>query len=131
MNRKLFYALIVIGIAIQIYLTIVKYDTNLLVCPNTGVVNCESVITSQYSTIFGIPVSILGIVLYLLAVPFVLKYTSTGRFLWSIAALASLAYSFVSQAILSQVCIYCLGFDAITIALLAMIYLDDKRKPAS
>ena len=128
MDKRLFYALIIIGIAIQIYLTISKYDTSILACPESGVINCESVITSQYSVILGIPLSVLGIVLYALAIPFVFRWGDTGKFLWSVAALASLAYSFGSQALLGLVCIYCMSFDAITIILLAMIYLDGRKR---
>ncbi|MCW6160327.1 MAG: vitamin K epoxide reductase family protein [Candidatus Micrarchaeales archaeon] len=128
MNRKIFYALAIIGIIVEIYLTIVKYQSSLLVCPNTGVINCESVLTSPYSEILGVPVSILGIILFALAPLFVFKYGENGRFLWSIAGAGAVLYSIVSQAIIGSVCIYCLTADLMIILLLVLIFLDGRKK---
>lgn len=53
-----------ISIAIAIYLTIVHYNTQVaLVCSSSGIINCEHVLSSSYSSIPGtsIPVSIAGI----------------------------------------------------------------------
>ncbi len=128
MNRKIFYALAIIGIIIEIYLTIVKYQSSLLVCPNTGVINCENVLTSPYSEILGIPVSILGIILFALAPIFVFKYGESGRFLWSIAGAGAVLYSLISQAIIGSVCIYCLTADTVIILLLVLIFLEGRKK---
>ena len=42
------------GIAVSVYLTAVHYQDSLLVC--TGVSDCETVQTSKYAKLFGIPV---------------------------------------------------------------------------
>lgn len=58
------FILSLIGIAIASYLTIVHYNTHIaLLCSSNGLVNCEQVLSSSYSSIPGssIPVSIAGI----------------------------------------------------------------------
>ena len=131
MNKKIFYAVVILGIIIEIYLTIVKYQSSLLVCPNTGVINCENVLTSSYSEILGIPVSLLGIILFILAPVLIFKYGENGRFLWSIAGAGAVLYSFVSQAIVGSVCIYCLSADLMIIILLVLTYMEGRKMDSS
>ncbi len=54
-----------IGLAISAYLTVVHYATpggGGVSCPiTTGVINCEKVITSPQSVIFGLPVAVYGL----------------------------------------------------------------------
>lgn len=51
----------VAGAAISIYLTTVHYAKAPLVCSSTGVVNCERVLSSGYSSVLGVPISVGGI----------------------------------------------------------------------
>src|SRR5687768_15978336 len=53
------------GIAVSSYLTAVHYQDTLLVC--TGVSDCETVQNSKYAKLFGIPVAILGLAMYVAA----------------------------------------------------------------
>ena len=53
------------GFGISIYLLIVHYQPQALVCNNSGVVNCEKVLTSPQSVIFGIPVPVFGLAFFL------------------------------------------------------------------
>ena len=114
----------VLGMAIGVYLTIAEYDMSVLACPTIGIINCENVLTSPYSHLLGIPTSILAIVLFALA-PWMLKKRKddTMQFLWSIAALAAMLYSFVGQALAGSTCIYCLSLDALMVMALWLIYL--------
>lgn len=49
--------------AVALYLTIAHYgDPDLLVCSDTGTVNCSSVTSSDQSLLFGIPVALLGLI---------------------------------------------------------------------
>lgn len=110
---------------ISIYLTIAKYDTNILVCPESGVINCQSVITSQYSDIFGIPTSILGLILFILALIFLFR-NNDYKFLWTVAGAAAVIYSLVAQALLAEICIYCLSLDLIIVLTAFVAYQKDK-----
>jgi uncharacterized membrane protein len=58
------------GAAVSLYLTIAHYNAHLaLACPSTGVVNCQQVTTSSYSSLFGVPVALLGLTYFALLVP--------------------------------------------------------------
>ncbi|MBT8226820.1 MAG: vitamin K epoxide reductase family protein [Dactylosporangium sp.] len=49
------------GLGVSIYLTHEHYSAETtLSCPNTGALNCEMVTSSEQSTLFGIPVALLG-----------------------------------------------------------------------
>ncbi len=49
------------GLSISIYLTVVHYVTSVpLACPNTGTFNCELVVTSPQSILFGLPIAVYG-----------------------------------------------------------------------
>jgi len=55
-------ALALAGLAVSVYLTIAHYtDPELLVCADSGTVNCSAVTTSAQSTFLGIPVAVLGL----------------------------------------------------------------------
>lgn len=83
--RNLSYLLVLIGLGCAIYLTYTKYAHN-GVCGVSG--GCTVVQTSTWSELFGIPVSVLGIVGYisffgLLTAPWLLttRYSRLLRFL--------------------------------------------------
>ena len=68
MINKVFYYLILIlnlsGFLISLYLTYVHYSSNIYVCPAGN--DCDKVLTSKYSRIFGIPISLLGTIYFLM-----------------------------------------------------------------
>jgi uncharacterized membrane protein len=123
-NKRIIYILITLGVIDSIYLTIVHFYSNALACPSTGLINCESVLTSQYSAIFGVPVAILGLILFILAIFMLLKNDDTMKFLWSIAGAGAIVYSLVSQTLLGEVCIYCLALDLI---ILSLLYITNEK----
>lgn len=51
-----------VGVGIGAYLVWVHYDLDALVC---GLGDCEVVQTSAYAEVFGIPIAILGLLMYL------------------------------------------------------------------
>src|SRR6185312_11540258 len=58
------------GLGVSIYLTVVHYQgSDLLACPNTGVVNCVKVTTSNNSYLFGtqIPITIPGMLWFIVS----------------------------------------------------------------
>jgi uncharacterized membrane protein len=66
MTKKLNWVsmiLAVIGILDSVYLLIYKITNNYAMCLGSG--DCSTVNASRYSTIYGIPVSLLGILAYL------------------------------------------------------------------
>jgi len=58
-------ALSIAGVAVAAYLTYEHFTSgSTLACPETGVVNCVKVTSSQYSKVLGIPVAVLGLVFF-------------------------------------------------------------------
>ncbi|MGC1193895.1 MAG: vitamin K epoxide reductase family protein [Candidatus Dormiibacterota bacterium] len=61
--------LALVGIGLAGYLTAVHYAPTLLVCSNSGVINCEAVLTSSFSLIPGtsIPITVPGLAFFLVS----------------------------------------------------------------
>jgi uncharacterized membrane protein len=61
--------LALVGIAISVYLTVEHYAKIPLFCSTTGVINCASVLTSQYSVVPGtkIPITIPGLLWFVIS----------------------------------------------------------------
>ena len=114
----------IIGFADASYLTVEHYRNTIPPCSVTE--GCETVLTSQYSVLFGVPTSLLG-ALYYLAV-------SVGAFMyleskhgsgkvashhssilkWTLIATAfgfgmSIWFVYLQLFILHSICIYCMG----------------------
>ncbi len=55
----------VAGLALAAYLTVIHFQGKAPICPiSGGLVNCSAVVTSRWSTIFGIPVPVLGLLFF-------------------------------------------------------------------
>lgn len=104
-----------IGFADATYLTI-KYFQN-EIPPCTLVAGCDVVTTSEYATIFGIPVALLGSMYYLalllLTVAFfdtkkeaVFRFACTST--W-IGLVASIYFVYLQLFVLDAICLYCMG----------------------
>jgi len=122
---NLFYLLLVAAIIIAAYLTFAHYDSSALLCPDKGIINCESVITSKFSTIFGIPISLLAVIFFLSAFPIIKRKDSSLIFIWSVIGIAAFLYSVGGMFILNEICIYCSLLDII---ILLLIFLINNKK---
>jgi uncharacterized membrane protein len=58
------FVLSLVGVGISLYLTIDHFQGTLPSCPATGFVDCKKVTTSEYSYLFHVPVSLLGLLFY-------------------------------------------------------------------
>lgn len=123
-------ALSLIGLGISIYLTITHFQPQLLVCSDTGTINCAQVTTSAQSYFLGIPVAILGLATYTvltaLTTPwawrsnwyplhvarFVIVIGSMGFVLWLLSA---------ELLIIDHICLWCTGVHIVTFALLIVM----------
>ncbi len=105
------------------YLTILHYKNAFPPCTVTG--SCETVLTSQYSIIFGVPISLLGSLFYLTVIAFSLavlldkrKIFAHGLFLTAFSGLfVSAVLFFVQFFILQAFCQYCLLSEVISLAI--------------
>jgi len=113
------------GVALAGYLTYVHYEPAALVCTEGG--GCEKVQESDYATILGIPVAMLGLGAYLAVLVLVIWDSPTARALTAALALGALAfaaYLIAVQAFAVEAwCTWCLVNDLVLVPLLALFSL--------
>lgn len=103
-----------IGFLDSVYLTISHYQGELPAC--TIVEGCNIVLTSSYSTILGVPISVLGAVYYLTILVGSIAYIDTKRaailkftaIATSIGMLASLYFFYLQLAVIKAWCQFCI-----------------------
>lgn len=126
MHRRHKYDIIVLfsvlGLAVSLYLVLTKALGITVPCSFTG--GCETVLSSKYSSLFGVPLAVLGVVFFSGSVFFSLlanHYDSVRKFLTyylGLGALFSLGFLFIQFFVIKQICQYCLVTDLIAILIL-------------
>lgn len=116
------------GLVDSIYLTWVKYTGAYALCGPIG--DCESVNSSQYSEVFGIPIALLGAGAYALIILLLvleryggvwIEYGQTIVFGMSlIGVLYSIYLTYIEIAVLKAICPYCVISAIILLALLVI-----------
>ncbi len=119
------------GIAVSIYLTIAHFTSpELLVCSDSGTVNCSAVTTSAQSTFLGIPVALLGLLWF--AGMLVLCLPVAWRSTWRPVHLARLAGSiagigfvlwlvYAELIIIGVICLWCTVAHVLAFALFVVV----------
>jgi uncharacterized membrane protein len=118
--------MLVLGAIISAYLTYVHYNINALVCPNSGIISCETVLGSSYAVILGVPLAIYALIWFIVAAVLVQYKNTMLRNLLGVGALGAMAYSFLSMYIIGKICIYCTGIDLILLIYLISVFVKDK-----
>lgn len=115
------YAISAVGLAISIYLVILHYTALVPACPETGVINCENVLTSSYAEIFGIPVADMGLIFFIMEFAAVRVYFGKDPLIMlNIVGFAFLFYFWFAEYTLRSICIYCTGVHICVILLLIL-----------
>ena len=96
------------------YLTIEHYQNAI---PPCSIGSCETVLSSAYSTVLGIPVSLMGAIYYLIVMVGFFAYLE-GKKVWilewtlrlgTLGFLASLWFVYLQLFVLHAICVYCMG----------------------
>ncbi len=116
MINKVFYYLLLIlnlfGLLTSLYLTYIHYSSNLYVCLAGD--NCNKVLTSQYSQIFGIPISFFGTIYFLIVlILLVLKIKKLIQILIFLGFVVGLILIYLQMFVLKAICFYCFLVDII------------------
>lgn len=130
------------GIADSAYLTQSELSGTPLLCNVQNLSGCNTVASSQYSRIFGIPLSELGILFYslifiLAALELVIFDQLVRRALQVlslIGVIASLYFTYLQMFIIGAFCIYCLASAVIALFIFICATLIEplkKQSPAS
>jgi uncharacterized membrane protein len=119
--------LVLAGFGISLYLTIAHFaGTQSLACSDNGIVNCVKVTTSPQSVVFGIPVAILGLGYFVVAMFFYSPWAwlSARRTIHLIrVGLAVAGMLFVlwliaaELLIIKSICLWCTGVHVVTFVL--------------
>lgn len=123
----LLLALSIAGFFDSAYLTLTHYKN--IAPPCEIAKGCETVLTSQFSTIFGIPVAIIGAIYFLFLIFVILQRGWLFRYLKFFAFLGVLAslYFFYTQAfILHAFCQYCILSEVIILGIFILSFKNKK-----
>jgi uncharacterized membrane protein len=118
------------GLAVSSYLTYVHYRPAALVCTGGG--GCETVQSSDYATLAGVPVALLGLLAYAAVLVLVAIDTPTARQVVAVIALSAAgfaAYLVLLQAfVIDAWCVWCLVNDLVIVPLLVVSSLWRLRR---
>lgn len=119
--------LTIAGVAVAGYLTYVHYNAGALVC---GIGDCSIVQASQYSKMFGIPIAIFGLFMYLAILALIIvrdrsaemeDIASTGILVLLIAGTIYAVYlTYLEIAVIRAICQWCVISAIITVLLLTV-----------
>ncbi|MHB8114403.1 MAG: vitamin K epoxide reductase family protein [Bellilinea sp.] len=121
----------ILGILDSIYLLIIKVSNNKALCIQ-GVGDCWSVNTSRYSEVFGIPLSVLGIIAYAVILTlwillprndFFKRNIPIVNFMLSLIGVIYSAYlTYLEIAVIKAICPFCV-VSAILLVILFVVSL--------
>lgn len=133
-SKVILLLLSVAGFFDSAYLTIPHYKN--IIPPCTIAKGCETVLTSQFSTILGIPIALLGSLFFLTLIFLLLLESKQNGFFkfFKLLILAGVAVSiilfFIQAFILHAFCQYCLLSEAIIFTIFIVSFIH-KEKPSS
>jgi uncharacterized membrane protein len=117
-------ALALLGAAVSGYLVWARYSGGELLCSTGG---CETVQSSPYAEVLGLPVALLGLGGYLLIAATAPLRSPTARVAGAALALTAVAFSayllVVQLAVIDAVCDWCLTSDVIVTLVAAVALL--------
>jgi uncharacterized membrane protein len=117
-------ALTAVGIGVGAYLTATHYSDNPVLCAGLG--SCAVVQASEYAKVGGVPVALLGLLLYLAigaAALFAPRRPEAALTVFGLALMGTLysAYlTYVEVAILGAVCLWCVASAVAIVGILAL-----------
>jgi len=121
------------GVAVSIYLTVAHYtDPELLVCSESGTVNCSAVTTSAQSTFLGIPVALLGLLwfagMFVLCLPVAWRSARRpvhlARLVGAIAGIGFVLWLVYAELIIiGAICLWCTVAHVLAFALFVIVVM--------
>ena len=113
-KKILLLVLFLIGVLDAGYLTVAHYTGAQLYCNNSGIINCQAVTTSRFSEILGVPIAIMGLIWFIVAIVLLLARQKLLEY-WEYLGILAAVYSIASMAALGEICEYCSLLDALLI----------------
>ncbi len=120
-------ALSLLGLLISAYLTFQHYTNRPVACPSSGIINCESVLNSPYAYILGIPVSVLGLVFFIVEIASIFLFGKEPLLIYNGIGVGFVLYFIYAEYLIGKICIYCTSVHVITaILFITSIILYEK-----
>lgn len=116
----------ILGVFDTTYLTAKHYSGQTVYCPVGK--SCDTVLSSEYSVVYGIPIALFGLIFYLTVLVLSVFYLQTNKKLFLkisfilifFGFLFSVWLSYLQFFVIKAICTYCL-LSAINIAILFII----------
>lgn len=122
---KFLILLALIGVADGVYLTVTHYLNVPVACPETGIINCQKVLSSQYSTIFGVPLGVFGTVFFAVEIVLLLYFKQKDlRVLYNGIGIGFVLYLLYIEYVLGAICIFCTLTHILVILLFAFSVMN-------
>ncbi len=114
--------LLIAGLIDSAYLSLVELGTAPLYCPQSSIINCNTVLSSKYSIVFGVQLAYIAfawfaISVVLFAASQLYRKVTVLRQIWFVFGLGGVIYSFVSMNAIGLICEYCFLLDVLLIAI--------------
>lgn len=119
------------GLGIASYLTLAHFTSGIqLSCPDTGPINCDAVTRSPESYVFGIPVSLLGLIYFVamtgISLPILWRSTvrvvARARLAMAVAGIGFVCYLVYAELFeIGKLCLWCTGVHVLTLIVFAAI----------
>ncbi|WP_433243191.1 vitamin K epoxide reductase family protein [Streptosporangium sp. CA-135522] len=130
--------LVAAGLAVSAYLTVTHYSHEIsLICMENATVDCASVTSSEFSTLFGIPLPLLGLAFFIgfgaLVAPWAWRSEHPlprwGRLAGAIGGVVFVVYLVTAElAVLGKICLWCTAVHVITVLLFGLVLVDEYRR---
>lgn len=128
--RAAIAAACLVGLGIAAYLTAVHYAHTAPVCSTGG---CETVQKSRYAELGGVPVALLGLVMYVVLLAATAVRGLTAAFVAVLVALGGLAFSgyllWAQLGPIGAICQWCVGNDATVLVVASLCVARMIREP--
>jgi uncharacterized membrane protein len=123
------------GLLISAYLSWVHFAGVAPVCVGGGSGGCETVQSSRYATVLGVPVAVLGIIGYVGLLLSAVMRSDVGVYLGFLFALVGTLFSayltYLEVFVIHAICQWCVASAAIMVAALICASLAARRLTAS
>ncbi|MEN9389103.1 MAG: hypothetical protein RLY61_187 [Candidatus Parcubacteria bacterium] len=125
-NKQLFlYMLCLIGIGISMYLTYTKVTSSSVACINAG---CNTVQSSKYSELFGIPMGVFGLGFYFALFTLLFKAKeSWAKLLLVWGNIYSLYLTYLELFVIKAICVWCVGSFVVIILMTILLFTKLKE----
>lgn len=122
------------GFIVSTYLTIEHYTgSTTLACSTSGAVDCHKVTTSRYSSLFGIPVALLGLIYFIpLLASLILSKTTrikkgadAGRWVLLGGGFVFVLYLIWAEFQVGSICLWCTAVHVVVIILIVASLISE------